>query len=545
MNSVSRYGFSKGSFVLILVCGVLGLLWCTCTVVKTFVRAQAKDREEILAEAVRGRLPIFDRNGIALAATIRSADIYVHPYRVENKLELARQLSEYLAIDFDQIFNLVNKPAKYAVVARGHDLEFASRLVRQINMPLVVNLHKTVRRKYHGFKSLDALVGKVGTDGVGLYGLEKFLDAYLSFPPEDTVGLRLTLDSEVQAVIEKVALEGLAEHRAKSVIIVVAKARDGEILGYGQVESVRQPAPKLALTELAFEPGSTFKPFTIAIALDNSNTRPNDVLFCEQGLFKFGRHKIKDVKPYGNLTVVEILSKSSNICSGKLGLRVDKNIFLSQLRRLGFGEKVFYFPAESKGILFSPKTFKDIDQFVTSFGQGIAVTPAQMLRAFSVFLNDGRVAAPKLVMEKNSVPNQSQSDAVISSATANAVKGMLINAVHQGTGKAARIDGLTIGGKTGTAQKIEPGRGGYVPGKYIASFLGFVDLGWETIIIYTIVDEPSNGFYLGGHVAAPLFRRVVEEMQSVGLLEKYSRSSRVLVMKSSQPEDEKSVKSAL
>ncbi|MCS6894353.1 MAG: penicillin-binding transpeptidase domain-containing protein, partial [Deltaproteobacteria bacterium] len=189
--------------------------------------------------------------------------------------------------------------------------------------------------------------------------------------------------------------------------------------------------------------------------------------------------------------------------------------FLDYLLEFGFGKKVWMTQGESKGILFDKSNFKDIDAFVTSFGQGVAVTPIQLLQAFTVFLNGGKIIKPRILLSE---PIKHQQ--VINQNTAQKIKEMLIKSVESGTGRNAKIPGFHVGGKTGTAQKIDPGKRGYIAGKYFSSFIGFVDFGNHEILAMFLIDEPSGDKYLGGQTAAPTFLRFFEKFIAKRLHEK-------------------------
>ncbi|MCS6894317.1 MAG: penicillin-binding transpeptidase domain-containing protein, partial [Deltaproteobacteria bacterium] len=266
------------------------------------------------------RSNIFDRNGLALAASRISADLYVHPNRVNDKERIAELFHRYLKLDYETTLNILKTNKNYHVLARHIDQDLAQSITRLIGRPDLVGYHKTFSRDYMFSDSLLPLLGKVSAAGAGSFGLELMLDKSLIKKASSSLsfqnGVVTTIDSEIQKSLDEAVEWSINEFKAKRVLGVVLDAHQGDILAYSQIDSQKTPIPKFLLTELVFEPGSTFKPFSLAIVLDLNLTRPDEILNCENGKFRLGRHIIRDVHPYSFLTVEETLMKSSNICTG-------------------------------------------------------------------------------------------------------------------------------------------------------------------------------------------------------------------------------------
>lgn len=462
------------------------------------------------------RRNIYDRNGIALAASVVRADIYVHPNRISNKEELALRLSQLLKLNYDDLLTSLKTNKKFAVIAKNQNIDLAQLVTKEIKQPTRVNYEKKVVRYYKFPKTLDPFIGRVSYDGKGLYGFERFFENQLaSSDLNNTVRsskILLTIDSEIQSLLDQTISAAFELHKPKAIFGAIFNGVTGEILAYSQLDKEPQIPPKLYLTELVFEPGSTFKPFTLAIAIDRGVVGLFDKFFCHNGRFRFGPHTIRDVHPYGYLDLTQILTKSSNICTGIIALRIKKADFWDYISNLNFGKKIWNFSGESRGILFNKNTVKDIDQFVSSFGHGIAVTPIQLVQAFTTFLNFGYMVEPVFLLNQRSSKRK-----IFETSTALQIKSMLITAVTSGTGKSAAIPGYVVGGKTGTALKSKINGRGYEDGKYISSFIGFIEFGHVPVIGFFVVDEPSTGEYLGGKVAAPIFKSFFSDFIKLGL----------------------------
>ncbi|MCX7953362.1 MAG: penicillin-binding transpeptidase domain-containing protein, partial [Deltaproteobacteria bacterium] len=432
----------------------------------------------------------------------------------------AKTLEKYLRMDYSEIATLLNQHRNYAVVAKGINPQLAKAIVKHINKPRIIGYHPSELRKIHCSDYLLPLIGRVSWNGKGAFGLELYFDKSLQTdnnkPSKHNDGLYLTIDTELQDITDQILQRSFKVLQPDRLLAVIANPRTGDILAYSQIEKKARPVPQLLLTEFVFEPGSIFKVFTLALMLENKITTPDEKLYCENGSFKIGGHLVEDVHPYGMLTTTEVFSKSSNICMGKLALRLNKHDYMDGIRKFGFGRRVLNFSGESNGILFNPVSLKSVDAFVMSYGHGIAVTPIQLLQAFTAFFNQGRMIKPKV-----STDSQLGTLQVVSASTAHEIKKMLVDAVINGTGKHAKVTEVVTGGKTGTAIKIRHGGKGYLEKSYVSSFLGFAEFdSGRQMIILIIVDEPRGGKYLAGETAAPVFRQIVEKIKDFRLYER-------------------------
>jgi cell division protein FtsI (penicillin-binding protein 3) len=307
--------------------------------------------------------------------------------------------------------------------------------------------------------------------------------------------------------------QSLAEHRAKAGGVVVIDADSGEILAlvnlptYNPNNRTKLAGAQLrnrALTD-TFEPGSTLKPFTAALALEQGKVRFDTQIQTAPGKMTIGSATISDAHAHGMLTVAQVIQKSSNIGSAKLALSMKPEEMWAMFDSLGFGAPLkLGFPGEAGGRLRPAKTWKPIEQATMAYGHGISVTLIQLARAYQAFARDGDLLP--LSLSRVDVPPTTGKQ-VFSAQTAREVRAMLEMAVRPGgTAPKAQIPGYRVAGKTGTAHKLESGA---YANRYVASFVGFAPVSDPRLIVAVMIDEPSNGKYYGGEVAAPVFAQVM------------------------------------
>jgi cell division protein FtsI (penicillin-binding protein 3) len=306
--------------------------------------------------------------------------------------------------------------------------------------------------------------------------------------------------------------KAVADHRAKAGGIVVLDARTGEVLALTNVPTYNpnnrgkmdpSRTRNRAVTDL-FEPGSTLKPFTAAAALEAGVVRADTIIQTSPGQLTIGNRTIRDAHPHGALSVIQVIQKSSNIGAAKMALSLPSQTMWNLFRNVGFGVvPESGFPGEVPGKLRPYASWKPIEQATMSYGHGISVSLVQLARAYTIFARDGELVP--LTLQKKEGPVEAS--AVIKPQTARAMRAMLELAVQPGgTAPKAQIAGYRVGGKTGTAHKLE---GGTYTSKYISSFVGFAPASNPRLIVAVMIDEPSAGQHYGGAVAAPVFREVM------------------------------------
>jgi len=341
--------------------------------------------------------------------------------------------------------------------------------------------------------------------------------------------VELTLDADIQAIVERELAAGVADAKAVGGTAVVLDPWTGEVLALANVPTFNPNDPdgagephwqdrlrNRALTD-PYEPGSTFKAFLAAAALQEGAVKPSEMFFCENGRMQVGKWTIHDSHPHGWLSFAEVVQYSSNIGASKVGERLGRERYYNYLRAFGFGQRTgIELPGESPGIMHPGDTWTRIDLIVQSFGQAVSVTPIQMASAMGAIANGGTLMRPYLVrrivkpdgdvaLENQPTPLRR----VISPETARVTTELLRRVVEEkgGTGAKAALEDFPVAGKTGTAQKKDPHGHGY-SSKRIGSFVGFVPADRPRLVILVLIDEPGGTTSYGGIVAAPVFRNI-------------------------------------
>jgi cell division protein FtsI (penicillin-binding protein 3) len=484
--------------------------------------------------ATRGR--ILDRNGEALAVSTPVKSVWAIPGDVEASDKERRKLAALLALPRSELERKLGEvPRDFVYLKRQVPPETAAAVLA---LGLKgVHQHPEYRRYYPGGEVTAHLIGFTGVDDSGQEGIELTHQATLGGKPgsrrvirdrlghivedvesiraaQDGVDLRLSIDSKIQS-LAFAALKGAVErHRAKAGAIIALDVRSGEILALANVPSynpnnrARLTGAQLrnrVITDL-FEPGSTLKPFTVALALETGRVSSSTVVHTAPGKFTLAKHTIRDLHPAASLTVAQVVQKSSNVGTAKIALALPREAMWDFFRRVGFGAAPeLGFPGAAAGKLRHYRTWRPIEQATMGYGHGVSLSLAQLARAYTVFARDGELVPLTLVKTGAAVSGEK----VLSAEAAQAVRAMLELAVQPGaTGPRARIMGWRVAGKTGTAHKQE--NGAYAPDRYLASFVGFAPVSAPRLVVAVMIDEPSAGQHYGGTVAAPVFAQVMQ-----------------------------------
>jgi cell division protein FtsI (penicillin-binding protein 3) len=499
---------------------------------------------EIQLASERG--PLYDRFGRLLAVSVPAGSVYVRPAQVSDKRAVSFQLAKLLDMEPKLVLEKLKQNKPFVWVKRQVPRALAQQ-ASELNLP-GVGYFLEAKRYYPYNQAASRLIGKVGTDGGGLSGLEMLYERHLQtekvrtvavrdalgnliqsadsqerFEPPKGDSLTLTIDAEMQTIMDEELESGRQSAGAKAAMGVMLDADNGEVLAMGQAPlvnfniqaNISKQELKNLVAETVFEPGSIMKPIVAAAALEAGVIGFNEVLNCEYGRYPFGKHLIRDVHPYGDLSFFDVVVRSSNIGMTKVGLRLGRDRLYQALSAFGFGaESGLHLPGETLGILRPAGTWAKVDVATHSFGQGVAVTPLQMARAVSAIANGGWL--PRLSLIQGTAGRGLGRQRVLSEKTAALVREMMYGVVENehGTGKKALIEGVRVGGKTGTAQKPRLGGRGYQHGAYAASFMGFVDAGAlginRKLALIIIVDEPHASSIYGGTLAAPVFHSIMQ-----------------------------------
>ncbi len=495
-------------------------------------RAERQGETTLPLEPLRAELR--DRNGRALAVSASVESVAASPRLIANRPAAARSLAKALRLPAKELERRLAQGASFVWLQRWVSLDAAER-VRALAIP-GVHLHSERRRFYPNGSLGGPILGFADRDGHGLSGVELLFDRELRgagaelhvnrdgggrvLPtsvrsPETRSGqpITLALDLELQHFAEKALAESMSKTGARHATLVALDPSTGEILALAESPSFDpnrfwledSSAYRARAFVDTFEPGSTFKPFSIAVALEAGVTRPDEVFDCEGGSYRIGRRTIRDYHPHDLLTVSDILSVSSNIGTAKITARLGARRLVDGVRRFGFGRATGSgFPGEVSGSLREIREKQAIERANLSFGQGITVTPVQLVAAMAVFANNGIRVTPRITRTPVGTPPVA-GERVLSERTTRAVLEMMRQAVESGTGKSAALPNVAVAGKTGTAQKVK--NGAYSQSDYVASFIGIAPVVNPRIVIGVFIDEP-RGFRTGGMVAAPVFREV-------------------------------------
>ncbi len=497
-------------------------------------RANTQQVEDLEVPAARGT--ITDRHGLELAVSEEAVTVFANPMLVEDPVAASAQLAPLLGRSEEDLLEDLSDRDKGFVYLRR---KLAPALGEKVEKLVIEGIDTVTepRRTYPQGAMAGQLIGAVGTDNYGLSGIEQSHEDELHGSDgrrrlvKDAMGevvsiveteraeagedLRLTIDATLQERVEAIMGEVGATHMPKAATAVVMDPRNGEVLALANWPRVDPndlgASPQYARQNWAvgasFEPGSTFKAFTVAGALEEGLIRPGTTLEVPAEI-QVADRTIGEAHEGGgaSLTIAEILAQSSNVGSVMVGLKLGPERFDKWVRRFGFGELPgIGLPGEAGGIVPRPEDYSGSSLGNLPIGQGLAVTPMQMVSAYSALANGGVIHRPHVVAGEIDEGRR-----VISATTATQVSRMLEGVFGAGgTAQEATIDGYTLAGKTGTAEKPDPETGGYSAYKFFSSFIGYAPARNPRLVVSVMVDEPKGAYY-GAEVAAPAFERILE-----------------------------------
>ena len=501
-----------------------------------FLQAEGESRygRVLPISANRGR--IVDRRGEALAISTPVKSLWAIPEEFRATPEQLARLGALLGMTPDEIRQRVAEASRdFVYVKRQVPPERADRAA-ELRIPGLFQVRE-YRRYYPAGEVMAHVLGFTGAEDAGQEGIELAYQEHLAGKSgsrrvirdrlgqivEDVEGIRaaqegkdlqLALDARIQNLAFSQLKSAVAEHRAKAGGIVVIDAMTGELLALANLPTYN-PNNRARLTGAQlrnrvftdiFEPGSTLKPFTVATALESGRITPQTTIQTSPGSFTIGKATIHDAHAAGLLTVEQVIQKSSNVGAAKIALSLPAESMWKMFRSVGFGAAPgLGFPGEASGKVRPYRNWRPIEQATMAYGHGISVSLVQLAHSYLAFARDGEVVP--LSLTKIDAPPAPRR--VLTAETARAVRRMLEMAVQPGgTAPRAQIMGYRVAGKTGTAHKEE--NGGYAAHKYVSSFVGFAPVSDPRLVVAVMIDEPSNGQYYGGSVAAPVFARVME-----------------------------------
>ncbi|MFH2025612.1 MAG: penicillin-binding protein [bacterium] len=489
---------------------------------------------------------IFDRNQKALTVDIVQYNIAIHPYLLDDKVNLAKELSILLRPNYSKYLKALKSDRTYIVLERNLPHNEIQAFLDKYQYHNGFAVERRIQRNYPFGELTGQLIGFTDTDNHGIVGMEKELEPYLCGSPgwqitlkdgwgrlnnrpdlpyqESTDGndITLTIDYEYQTILYEELMNAFTNHDADKAMGIIINPQNGEILGMATIPGFDPNNPmnypvssqiNRVVTDI-FEPGSTFKIITATAAFDRNRIQPGDIIDCENGHISVGKHIIHDHKKYNQLSFAEVIKKSSNVGTIKVAQKIGRDEVFNYARRYGFGMKTdIQFPGEQEGIIHPLKEWGELALAQAAIGHGICVTALQLAYAYAAIANGGYLIKPQLVKSiqtKDGITlyeNKSQYiRRVASSETMQTMRELLRLTVQSGTGLKAEINGMAIAGKTGTAQKVT--ETGYSQTDYVATFVGFFPANNPKLLCVIVVDNPKGIEHTGGNVSAPILRDV-------------------------------------
>lgn len=512
--------------------------------------------QDYLVQSPRGA--IVDRNGRELAVSTMTKSLFVDPNHVEDAQQLAEDLAPLIGKTVEEVLEDIKVGGGFSWVKRRmeqSEYEAIRALIREKGYASCLGFRDEAKRYYPNDVLAANLLGFVGTDDKGLEGIEQELDRYIKgevtesflytdtkdrpilesiFVPHGYQGercktIQLTIDSAIQFIVEQELDRAMAENSPLSITCIAMDPRTGEILAMADRPSYNpnrfwdydQSVWKNRSVSFIYEPGSTFKAITAGAALQENIVSPNQI-FVDPGYVMVSGKRIQNWNnaSFGTVTFADVVKQSLNTGFALVGLDLGADALVDYAKRFGFGEYTgIELPGEEKGILYNPDEMVASDVATMAIGQSVAVTPLQLITAFSAIANDGILLKPHIVKNIKNANGTTYSEThteevrrSLESASDKTLVGLLEQVVAAGGGRKAAVRGYRIAGKTGTAQKVNEEGTGYSEGKYIASFCGFGPVESPQIALLVMIDEPYGSSFYGGQIAAPVAGRIFSQV---------------------------------
>ena len=512
-----------------------------------FTQRAARQQQRTVEVSPR-RGVIYDRTGKELAMTINVDSVFAVPSEIPDPATAASLIAKVFGSPPQEILAKIQSSRNFAWIARKIEANQSAR-IRALNLKGIY-FQKESKRYYPKRELAAPVLGYVGLDDEGLGGIERTYDERMrgkpgkmlvsvdarqrslgrvERQPQQGDSVVLTIDEKIQYIAERELERSIEQNKAEAGMVVVQNPQTGEILALASRPSFDPNAFRSATPDALknravsdiYEPGSTFKIITVAAALEEKLTTPDEVIDCQMGSITIFGRKIHDHKPFGDLTVSQIMQQSSDVGAIKLALRLGDQRFDHYIREFGFGSQTgLELPGETRGMAKPASRWTKSSIGSIAMGQEIGVSAVQLVSMVSTIANDG-VYTPARIVAGTIAPRGTPQTLVfkpgmqrrvLSPLTSVEMKKILEDTVLFGTGKKAILDGYTSAGKTGTAQKVDPATGRYSATKYIASFAGFAPVNKPAITISVMIDSPYGSRHHGGDVSAPLFGRIAQQV---------------------------------
>ncbi|MBF1729357.1 MAG: PASTA domain-containing protein [Veillonella sp.] len=543
--------------VLLCIAVVLvGRLFFLQIIDKSDLQAKNLSQVQVDRKLQSPRGTIYDRNGRPLAMSVVTKSLYADPKMIkQSPSEVAELIAPYVTMSKEDIVKSLQEDTAFVWIDRMMEPEKSKAVAQLIEDKNLegLNFVEESKRYYPNGNLAAQVLGFVGTDDKGLDGLEMVLDDELKggiqkelvatdrkgnaifgsvlskYLPDKGKSVTLTIDATIQFIAERALDKAMVDTGAKHASVIVMDPKNGEILAMANRpsydpnnynQSGEEAFKNIAVTNL-YEPGSTFKPIIASAALAAGKWKL-DTVYNDKGAFAANGHIIRNWngEGYGPVRLLDILKYSINTGMAEIGTLTGADILSKYIRDYGFGSETgIELPGEGAGILYNPEDMSKLDVATMSIGQGIAVTPLQMVRAFGALSNGGAMMKPHIIKSysnsQGDVTSTTETSVVgqpVPAETAKTIVDILEKEVSEGGGTKAMVEGYHFGGKTGTAQKLDTKHGGYLDGQYIASFIGFGPVEDPKFVVLVVIDDPQKGSYYGSQIVAPVFKDIVSQL---------------------------------
>ena len=524
---------------LCMALAAVALVWravCLQVLDTEFLQSQADARHLRVVSLPAHRGKILDRNGEPLAISTPVESVWVNPQALGSEQQRIPELTKLLSLDYDKVQRLLASRAdREFIYLRRHISPGLASQVAALKIPGVY-LQREYRRYYPGGEVTAHIIGFTNIDDSGQEGIELAYEEWLDGEPgakrvvkdgnhkiiEDVESIRrprpgkdlvLSIDRRIQYLAYRELKAVMKEHKARSASAVVLDIKNGEVIAMvnqpsfnpNKRQQLRSSSMRNRAVTDVFEPGSTMKPFIVASALESGRYQPETPVSTSPGWLRVGVNTVRDVHDYGQLDVSGVIRKSSNVGISKIALSLPADEIWTLLTELGFGAQTFSgFPGEASGLLSYHGDWNAIETATLAYGYGVSVTPLQLAQAYAVLATGGIKRSVVFLRDSDVTEERRIMPAVI----AQQVRNMLEQAAGpNGTAPLAQVPGYRVAGKTGTVKKSSAG--GYSSNKYLAVFAGMAPASDPRFVMVVMVDEPANGKYYGGQVAAPVFSKVM------------------------------------
>ena len=562
--------------VLLCIAVVLvGRLFFLQIIDKSDLQAKNLSQVQVDRKLQSPRGTIYDRNGRPLAMSVVTKSLYADPKMIkQSPSEVAELIAPYVTMSKEDIVKSLQEDTAFVWIDRMMEPEKSKAVAQLIEDKNLegLNFVEESKRYYPNGNLAAQVLGFVGTDDKGLEGLEMVLDDELKggiqkelvatdrkgnaifgsvlskYLPDKGKSVTLTIDASIQFIAERALDKAMEDTGAKHASVIVMDPKTGEILAMANrptydpnhySQGSEEDFKNIAVTNL-YEPGSTFKPIIASAALASGKWKLDQV-YNDKGSFAANGHVMQNWngEGYGPVRLIDILKFSINTGMAEIGTTTGADILSKYVRNYGFGSKTgIELPGEGDGILYNPDDMSKLDVATMSIGQGIAVTPLQMVRAFGALSNGGAMMKPHIIKSysnsQGDVTSTTETSVVgqpVPAETAKTIVDILEKEVSEGGGTKAMVEGYHFGGKTGTAQKLDTKHGGYLDGQYIASFIGFGPVEDPKFVVLVVIDDPQKGSYYGSQIVAPVFKDIVSQLVRYYQMSPYVKESTPVAVK--------------